>query len=91
MTIKKIQNSFPQLVVQLFILIFTALLEVIAMNMFLNPNHIFTGGFNGISQLLSIASKHLFGFQINTGIFILLTSVVIGFLGGKWSVCVSRF
>ncbi len=89
MTIKKIQNSIPQLVVQLFILIFTALLEVIAMNMFLNPNHIFTGGFNGISQLLSIASKHLFGFQINTGIFILLTSVVIGFFG--WKMVGSRF
>ncbi|MFT8324875.1 YitT family protein [Oenococcus sicerae] len=89
MTIRKIQNSFPQLLGQIIILIFTALLEVLAINMFLNPNHIFTGGFTGISQLLSLASERLFGFQINTGVFILISSVTIGLFG--WKLVGSRF
>ncbi|EHN59717.1 YitT family protein [Oenococcus kitaharae] len=87
--IRRIQNKIPQLLLQLLILVFTAFLEVIAMNMFLTPSHIFTGGFNGISQLLSLASRHLFAYQINTGIFLLVSSLVIGVVG--WKLVGSRF
>ncbi|WP_439424893.1 YitT family protein [Oenococcus alcoholitolerans] len=87
--IRKIQNIFPEIVIQLVVLVFTAILQAISINLFLNPNHIFTGGFNGIAQLLSLASFGFFHVHINTGIFILLSSAVIGVFG--WKMVGSRF
>ncbi|MDR0899235.1 MAG: YitT family protein [Lactobacillaceae bacterium] len=88
---QKIVTAHPvgRAVANTLVLVISAFSVSIALNWFLVPNHIFTGGFNGISQLLSYASEFMFGQKIDTGIFILISSLIIGVIG--WKMIGSRF
>lgn len=63
------------------VLIGAAVIQAVALNEFLIPNDIFSGGFNGIAQLMSWASNSIFHVSLSTGLFILLINIPIGAIG----------
>ncbi|BDZ30838.1 YitT family protein [Lactiplantibacillus sp. WILCCON 0030] len=65
---------------QLVIMVASALVSAFALNEFLIPANTFSGGVNGIAQILYSAGKGI-GFQINTGYYILLFNIPIALLG----------
>lgn len=68
--------------VKVTVLIFTSVIAAIAMNDFLIPSNIFSGGMNGVAQLCSYIVG-LFHIKITTGWFILLINIPIGIVGYK--------
>lgn len=66
---------------KIIVLIGTAIIEAVALNEFLIPNNIFSGGFNGVAQLSSWATETLLHVNISTGIFILLLNIPIALIG----------
>lgn len=87
---KKI-NSHPvgRVVITIIVMLISALAVAVAMNFFLIPHHIFTGGFNGISQMISFMIKKTLGIFISPGVFILLFTLIIGAIG--WKLVGSKF
>lgn len=81
--------SNPRLIFlwQLLIMLLSAVISAVALNEFLIPANTFSGGVNGIAQLLYTAGKPL-GLSINTGYYILLFNIPIALLGwfklGHW-------
>lgn len=61
----------------------SSLIQVLAMNAFLVPNNVFSGGFNGVAQLLSLFGQQAFHVSLPTGIFILLFNIPVGIIGWK--------
>jgi uncharacterized membrane-anchored protein YitT (DUF2179 family) len=79
----KIKNDWHKLGLTLTIFVVSVGIQVLALNAFLIPNNIFSGGFNGIAQLLSLMSQHVFHLNLKTGFFGLLFNIPIGLLGWK--------
>jgi len=65
---------------QLVVMVASAVVSAVALNEFLIPANTFSGGVNGIAQLLYSAGKPL-GLHINTGYYILLFNMPIALLG----------
>lgn len=65
---------------QLVIMLASAVISAFALNEFLIPANTFSGGVNGIAQILYSAGKPL-GLHINTGYYILLFNTPIALLG----------
>ncbi|MFD1419413.1 YitT family protein [Lactiplantibacillus songbeiensis] len=65
---------------QLVVMVASAVVSAFALNEFLIPANTFSGGVNGIAQILYSAGKPL-GLQINTGYYILLFNIPIALLG----------
>lgn len=63
--------------------VLSAIVQVIALNAFLIPSNVFSGGLNGIAQLLTILAQTLFGVKLQVGMFILLFNIPIGILGWR--------
>jgi uncharacterized membrane-anchored protein YitT (DUF2179 family) len=88
-SVLKTDNLLIRNIIDFSVLILTAFVEAIAIQWFLVPNHVFTGGFNGISQMLSLLVKTITGLNVSTGVFILIMSLAIGVIG--WKMVGSRF
>jgi len=65
---------------QLVVMVASAVVSAVALNEFLIPANTFSGGVNGIAQLLYSAGKPM-GLHINTGYYILLFNMPIAVLG----------
>ncbi len=65
------------------IIIFGTFLYVLAMNMFITPAALYTGGVTGIAQLLNLLLKVLFNVELGLGVLIFLLNVPILYLGWK--------
>ncbi|MFC6182022.1 YitT family protein [Lactiplantibacillus daowaiensis] len=65
---------------QLLVMLVSAIVAALALNEFLIPANTFSGGVNGIAQLLYSAGKPL-GLSINTGYYILIFNIPIALLG----------
>ncbi len=65
------------------IIIFGTFLYVLAMNMFITPAALYTGGVTGIAQLLNLLLKVLFNVELGLGVLIFLLNVPILDLGWK--------
>lgn len=63
------------------VLVVTAIIEAVALNKFLIPNNIFSGGVNGIAQLISWVLNQSFSISVSTGIFVLLFNIPIAIIG----------
>jgi uncharacterized membrane-anchored protein YitT (DUF2179 family) len=70
---------------KVFIFVASAAVIAVAMNGFFIPNNIFSGGFNGVAQLLSLFFAHLFGLQVQVGTLILLFNIPIAIVGWVWA------
>jgi len=75
-----ISNPRWAFVWQLVIMLASAVVSAFALNAFLIPANTFSGGVNGIAQILYSAGKPL-GLHINTGYYILLFNFPIAILG----------
>lgn len=65
---------------QLVVMVASAVVSAVALNEFLIPANTFSGGVNGIAQILYSAGKPM-GLHINTGYYILLFNMPIAVLG----------
>ncbi|RRK11067.1 YitT family protein [Lactiplantibacillus garii] len=65
---------------QVIVMLASAVISAVALNEFLIPANTFSGGVNGLAQLLYSLGKPL-GLQINTGWYILIFNVPIALLG----------
>lgn len=84
-------NKIKENSVKVIVLIVTAFFQAIAINEFLVPNNIFTGGMSGVAQLVTWVLNSTFQTSFQTGIFILLFNIpiaIIGWLkiGGKFTI-----
>ncbi|KRO27420.1 YitT family protein [Lactiplantibacillus fabifermentans] len=75
-----LKNPRLELLWQFAVILASAVIAAIALNEFLIPADTFSGGVNGIAQLLYSAGKPL-GLQINTGYYILIFNIPIAVLG----------
>jgi len=65
---------------QLVVMVASAVVSAVALNEFLIPANTFSGGVNGIAQILYSAGKPM-GLHINTGYYILLFNMPIALIG----------
>lgn len=65
---------------QLVVMVASAVVSAVALNEFLIPANTFSGGVNGIAQILYSAGKPM-GLHINTGYYILLFNMPIALFG----------
>ncbi|MBM7702609.1 YitT family protein [Metabacillus iocasae] len=65
------------------IVIFGALLNAIALNLFLIPANVYASGFTGIAQLISTTLTQYTPFSISTGILLFLLNIPVTILGWK--------
>lgn len=63
------------------VFVISAVLVAIAMNNFFIPNNIFSGGFNGIAQLLNLFFEAVFGIHIEVGAIIMVANIIIAIAG----------
>jgi uncharacterized membrane-anchored protein YitT (DUF2179 family) len=63
--------------------ILSGVIQVVALNAFLIPSNVFSGGFNGIAQLLALFFHNVLHIEAQTGLFILLFNIPIGIIGWK--------
>lgn len=75
-----IKNPRTAFLWQLVVMVVSAVVSAFALNEFLIPANTFSGGVNGIAQILYSAGKP-WGLQINTGYYILLFNIPIALLG----------
>lgn len=66
-----------------FIITVAAILYACALNFFLTPANLFTGGLAGISQLITGIGDQYFGFTISTGFLLLIFNFPIIYLAWK--------
>lgn len=67
------------------VFIIASALIAIALNNFLIPNNIFSAGFNGISQLISLFLKTVFGINLQVGIIAFAFNVPVAIVGWFWA------
>ena len=63
------------------VFILAAVLVAISMNSFFIPNNIFSGGFNGVAQLISLFFDSVFGIHIEVGAIIMATNIPLAIAG----------
>ena len=80
---KKITINWRKAMLITVIFLASAVIQVLALNAFLIPNQVFSSGFNGIAQLLSIFFAQVFHVNIQTGMFIMIFNIPIGVVGWK--------
>ncbi|GMA69284.1 membrane protein [Leuconostoc litchii] len=80
---KNIKISWRKILLTMLVFFASAIVQVVGLNAFLIPNSIFSSGFNGIAQLLSIFSHHFFHVSLPTGTFIMIFNIPIGIVGWK--------
>ncbi|KKI93592.1 membrane protein [Bacillus sp. SA1-12] len=68
---------------KIIVVLIGALLNAIALNLFLIPANVYSSGFTGVSQLLSSVIEQYTPFYISTGILLLLLNIPVAFLGWK--------
>ncbi|MGD6965335.1 YitT family protein [Rossellomorea vietnamensis] len=66
---------------KLVIVLFGALLNALALNLFLIPANVYASGFTGIAQLLSSVLSDYTPFAVSTGILLLLLNIPVTILG----------
>src|SRR5699024_1669483 len=66
---------------RIIIVIFGALLNAIALNFFLIGANVYASGFTGAAQLLSSVFKDFIGFDLSTGIILLILNIPVAILG----------
>lgn len=65
------------------IMIIGIFLYVLAMNMFISPANLYTGGVTGIAQLIIAFASSAFGIQLSLGVLILLFNVPLLYLAWR--------
>ncbi|MGX7051904.1 YitT family protein [Leuconostoc palmae] len=80
---KKITINWRKVMLISIMFLASAIVQVLALNAFLIPNKVFSGGFNGIAQLLSLFCIQFFHIDIQTGLFIMIFNIPIGIIGWK--------
>ncbi|WP_294976531.1 YitT family protein [uncultured Leuconostoc sp.] len=80
---KKITINWRKVLLIAVVFFASAAIQVLALNAFLIPNKVFSSGFNGIAQLLSIFFVQLFHINMQTGTFIMIFNIPIGIIGWK--------
>lgn len=75
------KSRFQNYVMRIGVFIFTAFLVAVSMNNFYIPNKIFSGGFNGVAQLISLFFHAVFGINLQVGAIILLFNIPIAIVG----------
>lgn len=75
------KRRFYEYGMKALVLVFTGIIEAVALNQFLTPNNIFAGGFTGVSQLLSWVLHTSFGVTVSAGVFVLLFNIPIAIIG----------
>ncbi|MEH7383541.1 YitT family protein [Bacillus sp. JJ1533] len=68
---------------KVIIVIFGALLNAAALNLFLIPADVYSSGFTGVSQLLFRIIGDYTPFQVSTGVILLLLNIPVAILGWK--------
>ncbi|KZZ84610.1 YitT family protein [Bacillus sp. SJS] len=68
---------------KIIVVIFGALLNAIALNLFLIPAKVYASGFTGVAQLISNILTRYTPFNVSTGILLLLLNIPVFFLGWK--------
>lgn len=63
------------------VFIIAAVLVAISMNNFFVPNNIFSGGFNGVAQLISLFFDSVFGLHVEVGAIIMATNIPLAIAG----------
>lgn len=86
---KKITINWRKSLLITAIFIASTAIQVLALNAFLIPNKVFSGGFNGIAQLLSLLFDYSFHMRLQTGTFIMIFNIPIGIIG--WKLIGGRF
>ncbi|GAK30682.1 YitT family protein [Weissella oryzae SG25] len=71
--------------IKVIVFVFSGLLVAMAMNFFYIPNKIFSGGFNGIAQLIALFFHAIFGLNLQVGAIIMAFNIPIAFVGWKWA------
>ncbi|WP_206427806.1 YitT family protein [Bacillus sp. FJAT-42376] len=66
---------------KIIVVIFGALLNAIALNLFLIPAKVYASGFTGVSQLISNILTRYTPFSISTGVLLFLLNIPVFFLG----------
>ncbi|MGM0846836.1 MAG: YitT family protein [Bacillota bacterium] len=66
---------------KVFIVLFGALLNALALNLFLIPANVYASGFTGIAQLLSNVLSDYTPFTISTGILLLVLNIPVTIIG----------
>ncbi|KAA8381272.1 YitT family protein [Leuconostoc carnosum] len=86
---KKITINWRKILLTSIIFLASSAIQVLSLNAFLIPNRVFSSGFNGIAQLLSLLFVHAFSLDLQTGIFIMIFNIPIGIIG--WKMIGGRF
>lgn len=86
---KKITMNWRKVLLTGTVFAASTCVQVFALNAFLIPNNVFSVGFNGIAQLLSLLFEHAFHISLQTGTFIMIFNIPIGVIG--WKLIGSRF
>ncbi|MBZ6002987.1 YitT family protein [Leuconostoc gelidum subsp. aenigmaticum] len=80
---KKFTINWRKVLLIAVVFLASTAVQVLALNAFLIPNKVFSSGFNGIAQLLSIFFVQLFHINMQTGTFIMIFNIPIGIIGWK--------
>ncbi|MFR8086767.1 MAG: YitT family protein, partial [Leuconostoc gelidum] len=80
---KKITINWRKVLLITVVFLASTAVQVLALNAVLIPNKVFSSGFNGIAQLLSIFFVQLFHINMQTGTFIMIFNSPIGIIGWK--------
>lgn len=71
--------------IKIIVFIVSAFLVAMSMNFFYIPNNIFSGGFNGVAQLISLFFHAMFGWNLQVGAIIMAFNIPVAFVGWKWA------
>lgn len=66
---------------KVIVFVTASVLVAISMNNFFIPNNIFSGGFNGVAQLLSLFFKAVFGINVEVGAIIMAVNIPLAIAG----------
>lgn len=77
------KNNHLEKLKKLFIITAAAVLYAGALNFFLTPSHLFTGGLAGVSQLITGVGDKYFDVTISTGLLLFLFNIPIIYLAWK--------
>lgn len=80
---KNIKINWRKVLLTILIFFASSVVQVVGLNAFLIPNNVFSGGFNGIAQLLSLFSQNFFHVSMPTGTFIMIFNIPVGIVGWK--------
>jgi len=76
---------FKTWLTRIVVFIFSGVIVAIAMNNFLIPNNIFSSGFNGVAQLISLFIEAVFHTKVDVGVIIMIFNVPILLIGLKFA------